>query len=541
MKSASPSGRDATARPRGMRIAAISAAIPGCAIAAPALAFHAASQSHVPLVAALAATAFVATLLGALAWRIHRLNIRLREKHARLEHATRDLARSEGLHRLLTENSGDVIWMLDLTAMRLEYVSPSVQRLRGYTPEEVIAQPWTAWMTQASTERMRTLLRERTQRIVDGDASAQHAIDEFDMPHKQGGTVPTEIVSTFLMDETGKPVKVLGVTRAITARKSLEAELRTRLAAVEVAGDAVVITDRRGVILYANAASQLHTGYTAEELRGRHTRIFSSGRQSGEFYEGLWRDLYAGRVWRGELVNRRKDGSLYDEEMTIAPVKNERGEIEYFVAIKRDVSEQHRIERALHEANQQLSAKIEEISMLHRLLAEQALRDPLTGLHNRRYLEERLPEVFARARREGEPVTVALVDIDHFKRINDTYGHAGGDEVIRALATLLQASVREYDITCRYGGEEFLLVLPSTAPDVAHARLETLREDFAAQPVRHGRLHIAATLSIGLAAYPEHASRPDALIEQADTALYLAKRTGRNRVESATPATPTPA
>lgn len=523
----SPSaGRPILIRPR-----ALSAAI-GLAASAPAHAFHG-PEDHLALTIALVVALIVAWLLGWLAWRTRRLHRRLRDKHRALERTADRLAESEALHRLLTENSGDVIWMFDLHGMRLEYVSPSVERLRGYTPEEVLAAPWSAWVSPQAAPRMRALLEDRTQRILNGDLSAIHSIDEFDMPVKGGGFIATEIVSTILLDPSGRPEKVLGVTRDISRRKFTEAELRTRLAAIEVAGDAFIITDRNGVVQYANAATRRHTGYSPEELRGQHTRIFSSGRQSREFYAELWSTLRAGRVWRGELINRRKDGTLYDEEMTIAPVRNDQGEIEHFAAVKRDVSEQHRIERELHAANRRLSEQLEEIRQLQRQLAEQATRDPLTGLHNRRYLDEHLPEAFARAQREGYPLTIAVIDVDRFKRINDTYGHAAGDEVIKALANHLRASVRDYDVCCRYGGEEFLLLLPHTAPQVARERLETLRRAFAELPVQHGALQIQATLSIGYASYPEHANKADELIGRADIALYRAKRGGRDRVESA--------
>jgi diguanylate cyclase (GGDEF)-like protein len=191
------------------------------------------------------------------------------------------------------------------------------------------------------------------------------------------------------------------------------------------------------------------------------------------------------------------------------------------------------MERALQDANQELQDNLEKIGRLQAILAEQAVRDPLTGLYNRRYLDETLPREFARAELEGFALTVAMVDVDFFKRINDNWGHLVGDGVLKALADRLRESAREGDIICRYGGEEFLLLLPYIARESAFERAERLRLDFAHSALVCAGATIQATLSIGLANYPDHAQTPDALIEQADAALYRAKRSGRNRTEVA--------
>jgi len=194
-----------------------------------------------------------------------------------------------------------------------------------------------------------------------------------------------------------------------------------------------------------------------------------------------------------------------------------------------------RADEELRTANKALSRHLAEIQDLHCLLQEQAVRDPLTGLYNRRYLDETLEREVSRAKREGYPISLAMIDLDHFKRVNDTYGHKAGDEVLKILGTILQSHAREGDIPCRYGGEEFLLVLPRMAPEVAQARAEHWREAFAARRIRHGEFEIHVTMSIGLATYPNHALTADALILSADHALYQAKAAGRNRLELADP------
>lgn len=490
------------------------------------------------LFATLIVAMLAALTLGLLSWRVHRLNRRLRAEIAQREASHQRLAESEALHRLLTENSGDVIWMLDLASQRFDYVSPSVQRLRGFTPDEVMAQPVEKALTPQSAQKVQALIRDTLQRLAAGDTNTAFITTEVDQRHRDGRIVPTEVVTTHLMDASGRPAKILGITRDISARKAMESELRTRVAAIEAAADAIVITDPQGYILYANPAFAGQTGYDPEAVRGKHSRILKSGKQTREFYAKLWQTVLSGRTWRGELVNRREDGALYEEEITISPVQNDDGEIECLVAIKRDVSDQRAMERGLKTANQALQEKLEQISQLQTKLAEQAVRDPLTSLYNRRYLDETLPRELARAKHEGYSLTIALLDVDFFKRINDTLGHLAGDEVLKALAHRLCSDVREGDIVCRYGGEEFLLALPHIPLDLAFERAEHLRLGFAETMLSVNGERIQATLSIGLAAYPEHANSPDALIERADAALYRAKRSGRNQSQIASDSVP---
>lgn len=200
----------------------------------------------------------------------------------------------------------------------------------------------------------------------------------------------------------------------------------------------------------------------------------------------------------------------------------------YFVKINRRLVS---AESRLRTVNETLSSNLAEIRELHLRLQEQVIRDPLTGLYNRRYLDETLERELARARRDGYPITLAMIDLDHFKLVNDTYGHKAGDEVLKDLGALLEAQAREGDIPCRYGGEEFVLVFPRMTLDVARQRAEQWREAFAGRKTRHGELEIAVTMSVGLASYPEHGATAEALVECADQALYRAKAAGRNRVE----------
>jgi len=170
------------------------------------------------------------------------------------------------------------------------------------------------------------------------------------------------------------------------------------------------------------------------------------------------------------------------------------------------------------------------LSLNEARLREQSVRDVLTGLFNRRYLEETMPRELARAERLHGPLGLLLLDIDHFKRVNDTYGHAVGDDVLRQLGNLLKSNVRGSDIACRYGGEEFVLLLPEAAREVTCQRAETLRAGAKSLTVSHqGRPIEPITISIGVAAFPADGATPAALLKSADDALYRAKREGRDR------------
>jgi diguanylate cyclase (GGDEF)-like protein len=186
-----------------------------------------------------------------------------------------------------------------------------------------------------------------------------------------------------------------------------------------------------------------------------------------------------------------------------------------------DITERKQLEHQLDQANM--------------LLQEQAIRDPLTGLHNRRYLDETLPRELQRAERAGQPVGIIMLDIDHFKRFNDTYGHDAGDTVLRAVGAFLKEHTRGADIACRYGGEEFTLVLPGASLADTQQRAEELRAGIQTLAVQHGEQPLAqVTISLGVAVFPAHGTTAESLIRAADQALYQAKRNGRNRIEVVT-------
>lgn len=195
-----------------------------------------------------------------------------------------------------------------------------------------------------------------------------------------------------------------------------------------------------------------------------------------------------------------------------------------------DITERRQHEAIQDETKRQLELQLAEISQLQRRLQEQVIRDSLTGLHNRRFLDETLPQELVRAKRDGYSLALIMIDLDKFKRVNDTYGHAAGDEVLKVLSAILRRTARESDVICRYGGEEFLVSLPRISPDLALRRANEWRLELSRTPVRHGDLMINVTFSAGVAVFPDHGIDIDTLLSRADQALYRSKEAGRNRV-----------
>ncbi|HKI53003.1 MAG TPA: sensor domain-containing diguanylate cyclase, partial [Anaerolineales bacterium] len=179
----------------------------------------------------------------------------------------------------------------------------------------------------------------------------------------------------------------------------------------------------------------------------------------------------------------------------------------------------------------QLAALALDNAQLHETLRQESIRDTLTGLFNRRFMQETLTKEISQAERKSLPMTVVMFDLDHLKEINDTYGHSAGDEALRNLSLLLKTKVRTGDTACRYGGDEFTLILSDTKPDIAKQRMDELRMELKQKPIQHeGQLIKQLTISAGIAEYPQHGSTVQELIKAADTALYRAKQAGRDQV-----------
>jgi two-component system cell cycle response regulator len=304
-----------------------------------------------------------------------------------------------------------------------------------------------------------------------------------------------------------------GLARAVRYalfRTELEARNKLLIAALEAAANGVVITDKDATIIWANPAFGRLTGYSLEEALGKNpNQLTKSGIQNKEYYRDMWTSLLSGHHWRGELINKRKDGSLYHEELSIASVKDGAGGITHFIGIKEDIS-----------VRKELEAQLQKL----------ASTDPLTGLFNRRVFLERLEQERAKVARLPHYVAVVLMlDLDFFKRVNDTYGHATGDAVLKAFAEVVRNNSRAIDVPARLGGEEFAILLTGANKTDAMTMAERLREQVATILINHKVGSVRVTVSIGAAALSAGDINAEMVLHRADAALYEAKERGRNQ------------
>jgi diguanylate cyclase (GGDEF)-like protein/PAS domain S-box-containing protein len=399
--------------------------------------------------------------------------------------------------------------MLDSEA-RLTYCNDYLLRLSGWQREEIIGRRWQEvfWLPHEA-ERMQSILSN----ALTGTASAWHHQSEIVMRNGERRTVYWN--NTVLRSPDGDVLGVASLGQDITEREAAQKKLKLFRALVDESNDAIELIDSetsRLIDVNNRACSDL--GYSRDELLCLSISDIdgdSDPANASAIEEGLANEGFV----VVESSHRRKDGSVFPVELSLRRIALDKS---YVVAVARDISERKRAEA--------------EVQALQERLREQAIHDPLTGLYNRRFLEESLDRELIRAKRSGDCVSAIMGDLDHFKRVNDEYGHRAGDEVLRAFAKLLKSNSRGSDVDCRYGCEEFLLLLPGSTNKTACARAEVLRAALAATTVPFEGVDIVVTGSFGVATYPEHALTGDNLVAAADKALYAAKQSGRNRVMS---------
>lgn len=335
-----------------------------------------------------------------------------------------------------------------------------------------------------------------------------------------------EIFAYPIFDNQGNVQQIIEYVIDITERKQTEEKLRQLSQAVEQAPISIVIANTDGNLQYVNPRFSQITGYTREEIIGENHRILKSGETPPEKHIELWKTITTGDIWRGELINKRKNGEIYYESAIISPIIDDKGIVTHYVGIKEDITERKRSEKELSEINQKLKNQLKEIELLQVELREQANRDALTGLYNRRYLHQILEKEIGQATREQYPISFIMLDIDYFKKVNDQFGHDAGDLVLQVFAQHLTEQVRATDIVCRYGGEEFLIVLPKAFLNEAFQ----IAKRFGTKILIEKNRELYITVSSGIACFPVHGKTVTKVISAADTALFKAKELGRNRV-----------
>ncbi len=296
-------------------------------------------------------------------------------------------------------------------------------------------------------------------------------------------------------------------------RKNNESDLRIAATTFQ-SHEAIAVTDLNGTILRVNQAFTKITGYSEAEAIGQNPRILSSGYHDVEFYKEMFNILEEEGRWQGEIWNRRKNGEIYPEWLMITVVKNDHDEKSHYVAIFSDITEKKAAEKEIHDL---------------------AFYDPLTGLPNRRLFLDRLKHEIAVAKRHQRFGALFYLDLDHFKRLNDSLGHQIGDELLIQVSQRISTLLREDDTACRMGGDEFVVLVsgqennPEHAADHAALLAEKIRETINQPFMLLGSPHHFST-SVGVSIYPDTSDQPEVVIQQADTAMYRAKESGRNSI-----------
>lgn len=391
---------------------------------------------------------------------------------------------------------------------RIVWVNKAFTHITGYGADEALGQrPGQLLMHENGDASVRARLSLAIE-------SGEGVRVQFLNKRKDGAELWLDLDMQPLRDEQGMVNGFVGVASDITARRQAQAELRVAAIAFESL-EAMVITDAKQVILKVNQAFTRITGYSAGEAVGQVTgRLLSSGRHPPAFYAAMWKVLNESQHWQGEVWNRRKNGEIYPEWLSITVVTDEAGQVQNYVAVFSDITIKKQAEKAIHNL---------------------AFYDPLTELPNRRLLRDRLGQVLAASERHQTHAAVLFIDLDRFKELNDSHGHDVGDQLLIEVARRLRASVRANDTVARQGGDEFVVILAelSHCLDQAMSQASAIAEKIRAtinEPMHLGTLEHVGSPSIGACLFSGNHTPVEVLLKRADLAMYEAKKSGRNAV-----------
>ena len=428
---------------------------------------------------------------------------------AQVAERTAELKKSEERYRLLADNSSDFVWVADLETRLLTYVSPSVEQLLGFTPQEALSRPFDERMNPDSMKLIWQALEDEFAKNIKGENLERTRVIEVEMAHKEGRSVWMETTVRFLYDDEGKINSLMGAARDITERKKAAQALRRYKQIISATNDHMSFINRDYVYRAVNEAylkahkkaRQKIVGHTVAELLGND--LFET-----EIKKRLDRCLAGERVRYQKWLNFPGAGQRY-MDVSYHPFSDVYGKITGIVVSSHDITERKEMEEKLR---------------------QQATTDPLTKIFNRRHFFELAQQELERSQRYSRPLSIIIFDIDFFKKVNDTYGHGAGDEVLRKLTKECQDSLRENDVFARYGGEEFVILLPETDLEQARQMAERMRKGCAETPLDVGSATVNLTVSFGVSSLGNETLPLDELLLRADKALYASKEAGRNRV-----------
>jgi len=391
-------------------------------------------------------------------------------------------------------NSGDAIFIIN-KHWQLTTVNQVFVKLTKYKPADIL------------TEDIHTILNEQSSLFNKEEVEKSIEKDglwrgKLNLCIKNGLALPCLLSIVPVKDINQVITHYVSHVIDITEQEAIEAQLKLAAVALETKAG-ILITDKDGLIQKVNSSFEEITGYSSDDVLGQHPSILSSEQHSEDFYQKLWRDINQNGHWEGELWNKRKNGEIYPQWTAITCIKNSNNTVKNYVETFHDITIRKNLEKKLE---------------------SMANTDPLTGCLNRRSLEERFDEQVSTAKRYHQTFGLIMFDIDHFKMVNDNYGHDRGDEILIQVVEQTKQTLREPDIAARWGGEEFVILLPLNNIDETLLTAERLRNMFMKMESSP-----KITCSFGVTSYQVNDSFT-AMIKRADTALYKAKESGRNKV-----------
>ncbi len=428
------------------------------------------------------------------------------------------IVESERRYRLLAENMNDIVWATD-ASLNFNFVSTSVQRLLGYLPEELINGGVARIFSRPDLKRLYRALQHQIQMALASPDNARRRStiirEDFYATASNGSQVLLELQASLLWNDKGEVQGLLGICRDVTESRSIEQELQLAAEVFENSNEAILITDQKLRIANTNRAFQHITGYSAEDVTGKSPDFLISSEQYDEdLIEKIGERLMVDGYWQGEISYRRRQGDLRTGWAGVSAIRDQNREVQSLIIIMSDITERKASEERIHKL---------------------AYYDPLTALPNRSQMHETLDEMLKRARRDGLWVVLLFIDLDRFKPINDSMGHPAGDEVLKQVAGRLRNCVKQRDLVCRMGGDEFTIAIADqtshtaaedTAIIVAERILESLHQSFS---LNQREVFISA--SVGISIFPNDGSSVIELLKNADMAMYHAKDMGRDNMQ----------
>ncbi|QLL12665.1 sensor domain-containing protein [Pseudomonas chlororaphis] len=434
--------------------------------------------------------------------------------------ASESLRDSERRYRMLAESISDVIFSTN-SQMALNYVSPSVQSVLGYDAEWIFQNGWQS--TIANPQQLTGIyaLMERVGKALDKPEQlaqlrnqVQTQLFLFDCLRADGRKIPIELRLVLVWDEHGAFEGVLGVGRDISQQRRAEKDLRMAATVFEHSTSAILITDPAGYIVQANEAFSRVSGYAVSQVLDQLPNMLTVDEQQEAHLRYVLKQLHQHSTWEGEVWLKRRNGEHYPAWVGITAVLDDEGDLASYVCFFTDISERKASEQRIHRL---------------------AYYDALTHLPNRTLFQDRLHTALQSAERQKSWVVLMFLDLDRFKPINDSLGHAAGDRMLKEMATRLLDCVDDDDTVARMGGDEFTLLLqPRTSREIALNRAIHVAEQILASLVKpfvlEGR-EFFVTASIGIALSPQDGNELSQLMKNADTAMYHAKERGKNNFQ----------